>query len=93
MVCKHHSFPLLHVDGAQFPLAAHHVEGTEGKGKEDKMNRPIISDTKEFAEMCKPIIEYLEKCGNPYTEVHISVHEIKVTSVECGIPLKKAINP
>ncbi len=57
------------------------------------MEKPIIANIDEFAEMCKPIIEQLEKLGNPYIEVHISMNQIKVTSVEVGIPLNKAINP
>lgn len=58
------------------------------------MKRPLISnsDVKRFEEMCQPIISYLRKHCDPYTEVHISMDEIKVTSVECGIPVKKNDN-
>ncbi len=57
------------------------------------MKKPVVLDMEKFADMCKPIVKYLEDNGTPYTEVHISMDEIKVTTVECGIPLKKAINP
>lgn len=56
------------------------------------MKRQIISDIDGFREMCRPILLYLEKHCDPYTEVHISMNEIKVTSVECGIPARKAAN-
>lgn len=52
------------------------------------MERPLINDTDEFKNICQPIISYLKNIGNPYVEVHISMDEIKVTSVECGIPAK-----
>lgn len=54
------------------------------------MNRPIIKDTEELKQLCKPVVEYLRKNHDPYTEVHITDSEIKVTTVECGIPLKDA---
>lgn len=54
--------------------------------------RPIVSDINALIEMCKPIVKYIEESGVPYVEVHISTDEIKVTSTECGIPFKKAIN-
>ena len=43
----------------------------------------------QFMEMCMPIVDYLKENGDIYTEVHISVDEIKITSVECGLPLNK----
>ncbi len=52
------------------------------------MERPIIDNTDEFKRMCLPIISYLEKYCDPYTEVHISMDEIKVTSTECGISVR-----
>lgn len=51
------------------------------------MNRPIIKDTEELKQLCNPVVEYLRKNHDPYTEVHITDSEIKVTTVECGIPL------
>lgn len=51
------------------------------------MNRPIIKDTEELKHLCNPVADYLSKNCNPYTEIHITDSEIKVTSVECGIPL------
>lgn len=51
------------------------------------MNRPIIKDTEELKQFCNPVVEYLRKNHDPYTEVHITDSEIKVTTVECGIPL------
>lgn len=59
----------------------------EGKG-EMEMKRPFISHADELREMCQPIISYLEKHGDPYSEVHISMDGIKITSVQCGIPAK-----
>lgn len=53
------------------------------------MNIPFISDIDRFREICQPILSYLKKYGDPYTEVHISMNEIKVTSVKCGIPVEK----
>lgn len=49
------------------------------------MKGPVITDTDRFKKLCEPIVEYLRKNCNPYIEVHISMDEIKVTSVECGI--------
>lgn len=51
------------------------------------MNRPIIKDTEELKHLCKPLVEYLRKNCDPYTEVHITDSEIKVATVDCGIPL------
>lgn len=42
-----------------------------------------------LSEICMPVVKYLKKNSDPYTEVHISVDGIKVTSVKCGIPLNK----
>lgn len=59
----------------------------------EQIREPVFIDDQRFIEMCMPIVEYLKKNGNMYTEVHISIDEIKVTSVECGIPLnEEAIN-
>ncbi len=52
------------------------------------MDKPLVSDVNEFREMCQPILSYLKKYGDPYSEVHISMDGIKVTSVVCGIPAK-----
>lgn len=57
---------------------------TEG---ENKLERPLIKNMKEFEALCGPVVKYLRNNGNPYTEVHISQDRITVTSVECGIPL------
>lgn len=51
------------------------------------MNRPIIKDKEELKQLCDPIVEYLRKNCDPYTEVHITDCKIRVTSVECGIPV------
>lgn len=53
--------------------------------------RLVVKDGRipQFIEMCMPIVEYLKENGDIYTEVHISIDEIKITSVECGIPLNK----
>lgn len=51
------------------------------------MNRPIIKDTEELKRLCNPVVEYLRKNCDPYTEVHITDSEIKVISVESGIAL------
>lgn len=61
---------------------------SKGGGVRQEMERPIIDNTDEFKRMCLPIISYLEKYCDPYTEVHISMDEIKVTSTECGIPVR-----
>lgn len=52
------------------------------------MNRPVIKDTSEFLKLCGPVFNYLKENCDPYVEVHISVDRIRVTSVECSIPLK-----
>lgn len=54
------------------------------------MKKPLISDSdvEQLKVMCQPVISYLEKYCDPYTEVHISMDGIKVTSVQCGIPAK-----
>lgn len=46
-----------------------------------------ILDTMRLTDLCKPIVEYLKIYGDMYTTVHITMDEIKVTSVECSIPL------
>lgn len=53
------------------------------------MERPFISDREAVREMCKPVISYLRKNCDPYTEVHITMDEIKITTVGCGIPVKE----
>lgn len=53
------------------------------------MGRQTILDMEKIREMCRPVVDYLENNGTPYNEVHISVDAIKVTSVECCIPLEK----
>ena len=53
------------------------------------MERPIIKNQDELKKTCQPIVDYLQKNCDPYIEVHISMDEIRVTSVECGIPLMK----
>lgn len=53
------------------------------------MKRPVITDADKFKKLCEPIIKYLRKNCNPYIEVRISMDEIKVTSVECGIPTQE----
>ena len=53
-----------------------------------RINAAALREADEFRTMCRPIISYLEKYCDPYTEVHISMDEIKVTSIECGIPVK-----
>lgn len=47
----------------------------------------IVKNVEKFKELCQPVIDYIAKNGDPYTEVHISMDKINVTSVECGIPL------
>ena len=53
------------------------------------MERPIIKNRDELKKICQPIVDYLQKNCNPYIEVHISMDEIRVTSVECGIPISE----
>lgn len=53
------------------------------------MNRPMIKDTEKLKQLCSPVVEYLRKNCDPYTEVHITDSEIKVTAVECGIPVEE----
>lgn len=60
------------------------------KEREDLKNNANIQQLKEI---CMPIVNYLKENENIYTDVHISMNEIKVTSVKYGIPLyKEAIN-
>lgn len=58
------------------------------RGKERMGMEKFASRADELKEMCQPIISYLEKHCDPYTEVHISMDGIKVTSVQCGIPVR-----
>lgn len=47
----------------------------------------VVKDIEKFKALCKPVVDYIAENGDPYTEVHISMDKIYVTSVECGIPL------
>lgn len=47
----------------------------------------VVKDIEKFKALCKPVVDYIAENGDPYTEVHISMDKIDVTSVECGIPL------
>lgn len=47
----------------------------------------VVKDIEKFKALRKPVIDYIAENGDPYTEVHISMDKIDVTSVECGIPL------
>lgn len=53
--------------------------------KEEK--QMVVKDIEKFKALCRPVIDYIAENGDPYTEVHISMDSINVTSVECGIPL------
>ena len=53
----------------------------------------MADDIEHISNLCQPIINYLRLNRSPYTEVHISIDEIKVTYVELGIPVTKATNP
>lgn len=52
------------------------------------MQNPLANSADELKELCQPVIAYLEKYCDPYTEVHISMDGIKVTSVQCEIPAR-----
>lgn len=41
----------------------------------------------EIASLCRPLISYLQTNCDQYTEIHISVEEIKITSAELEIPV------
>lgn len=53
------------------------------------MERPVIKNMDELKNMCQPIADFLHENCNPYTEIHISNEMISVTTVECGIPIKR----
>ena len=51
------------------------------------LKKMVVKDIEKFKALCKPVVDYIAENGDPYTEVHISMDKIDVTSVECGIPL------
>lgn len=81
------SYSLQHIAGELAELTVTMEVNVNQQEEVRKMKRPIISDMEmdKLAEMCKPIVDYLQENYDPYVEVHISVDEIKVTSVECSI--------
>lgn len=66
------------------PYREKKIYGKEGA----EMQSPLANSAEELKELCQPVITYLEKYCDPYTEVHISMDGIKVTSVQCGVPAR-----
>lgn len=52
-------------------------------------NKKLSYDIEHISNLCQPLVEYLKLNGTPYTEIHISMNEVKITSVELGIPCNK----
>lgn len=43
----------------------------------------------EIKELVKPLIEWLEKSGNPYTQITITIDHVRVTEDKFGFPVNK----
>ena len=43
---------------------------------------------KELKELSKPLVEWLEKNGNPHTAILIEMDSIKILETTYGIPLE-----
>ncbi len=46
----------------------------------------------ELEKLCRPVAEWLEKNGDPYTTVEITVDHIRVKQDIMGIPVEKAVD-
>lgn len=46
-------------------------------------------EIKKLEKLCIPIVEYLKKNYDPYCNIIISDHDIKLISTEIGIPINK----
>ncbi|EHN17038.1 hypothetical protein [Clostridium sporogenes] len=51
------------------------------------MDKP--KEMKELEKLCTPLVEYLKEKYNPYYNVIISDHDIKLISTKIGIPINK----
>ncbi|HID0818173.1 hypothetical protein [Clostridium botulinum] len=51
------------------------------------MNKP--REVEELEKLCTPIVEYLKKSYNPYCNVIISGHDIKLVATRIEIPINK----
>ena len=48
-------------------------------------------NTEEISNLCRPLIGYLQNNCDLHTEIHINTEEIKLTSVELGIPIVSGV--
>lgn len=51
------------------------------------MDKP--REIEELEKLCTPLVEYLKKKYDPYCNVIISDHDIKLVSTRIGIPINK----
>ena len=48
-----------------------------------------MENAKELVELVKPICEWIEKYGNPHTQVQIAIDYMRVTEDVVGVPMNK----